>query len=93
VVRSWLFIQRSRVRFLALPHFVRILGGERGLLSLLSAMEELRSRNEVTGTVMLTTQHTISAMALTSPTSGDRLVGIVCSRTKPKDFFCLTTVE
>jgi hypothetical protein len=42
---SWLQIQRSRVRFPALPDCLRSSGVERGPLSLVSTIEELLGRN------------------------------------------------
>jgi hypothetical protein len=41
---SWPQIQRSCVRFLALRHFLRSSGSERGRLSLVSTIEELLGR-------------------------------------------------
>jgi hypothetical protein len=41
----WLQIQRSRVRFLALPDFMSSSGCETGPLSLVSTIEELLGRN------------------------------------------------
>jgi hypothetical protein len=42
---SWLHIQRSRVRFPALPYFLRSSGSGTGPLSLMSTTEELLERN------------------------------------------------
>jgi hypothetical protein len=44
-IYMWLQIQRSLVRFPALPYFVRSNGLERGPLCLVSAIEELLGRN------------------------------------------------
>jgi hypothetical protein len=73
-------------------------GLERGPLSLVSTIEELLERkrsgsgleneNTAVGISQLTTWHSLSAnLALTSPTSGGRSVGIVRSRTQTMEFF------
>jgi hypothetical protein len=74
-------------------------GLERGPLSLVSTIEELLGRKNSgcgpenrdygrKGSVTLTIWHPLSAkLALTSPTSGGRSVGIVRSRTQATEFF------
>jgi hypothetical protein len=83
-----------RVRFLAQPHFLKIVGLERGPLSLVSTTEELRERKSsgscrkprLRSYVICRTDYAkplySQILALTSPTRGGRSVGMVCSRTK-----------
>jgi hypothetical protein len=90
---SWLQIQRSRVRFPALPDFL-VVGLERGPLSLVSTIEELLGRSSSSGiqiwhyafrgSAALTTRRPSirKMLALTSPTNSGRLVGIVRTRTQ-----------
>jgi hypothetical protein len=71
----WLQIQRSRVRFPAVPDFLRSSGLERGLLSLVRTTEEILERNRETGDrVIRCADH---ATPSNSPTSGGRSVCIV----------------
>jgi hypothetical protein len=41
---SWLQIQRSRVRFLEVPHFLKVMGVGRGPFSFVRISEELLER-------------------------------------------------
>jgi hypothetical protein len=96
---SWLQIQRSLVRFPALPDFWVVVGPERGPLSLVSIIEELLERTvaapvyktEINGRgESLRWPHDTLyplKLALTSPRNGGRSVGIVRWRTKPRSFF------
>jgi hypothetical protein len=89
---SWVQIKRSRVRFPAL---------DLGTLSLVSTIEELLGRNSSgpgveireygSGDPLRRPCDTLSPqnLALTSPTSCGRSVGIVRLRTKATEFFCL----
>jgi hypothetical protein len=73
-------------------------GLEWGPLSLVSTIEELLGRNgsgsslenidyDCMGSVVLITRHPCpQKLALTSPTSGGRLVGIILSRTRATEF-------
>jgi hypothetical protein len=91
---SWLQIQRSRVPFLALPDFLRRVGLERGPLSLVRITEELLEwKSNGSGQENLTNDRgdplrwprdTLyqQKLALISPISGGRSVGIVRLRTK-----------
>jgi hypothetical protein len=77
-------------------------GLERGTLSLVSRTEELLGRENIDsglenrdydrrGSAELTTRHSsiLKELALTSPTSGGRSVGIFLSRTQATEFvFC-----
>jgi hypothetical protein len=90
----------DRVQLKALPE-KKVVGLERGPLSLVSTTEELLDRKgavpsrkpriQPQGPVTLTTWHPLSAkkLAITSPTSGGRSFGIVRSRTQTMEgFFC-----
>jgi hypothetical protein len=73
-------------------------GLERGQLDLVSAIEELlgrkKSRIRPLGSVTLTTWHPYpQKLALTSPTSGGRSVGIVGSRTQAMEFSFFSMLE
>jgi hypothetical protein len=85
---------RSGFDFWRYRIFWEVVGLERGPLSLMSTIEELLERKSSgsslqnrdygnTGSIALTTRHPSirKKLALTSPTSGGRSVGIVCSRT------------
>jgi hypothetical protein len=88
-----------RVRFPALPEKKEV-GLERGPLSLESTTEELLERkssgsgleNRDYGCRVLPRLSCgtlyLQKLALTSPTSGGRSVGIVCSRTQTTEFVC-----
>jgi hypothetical protein len=80
---------------------LRSSGSGTGLLSLVSTTEQLLGRNSSgsglenreygsTGSAALTTRHPSirNKLALTWPTSGDRSVGIVRSRTQATEFIC-----
>jgi hypothetical protein len=92
-----------RVRFPAPPHFLRrVVGLQRGLLSLVSTTEELlerknsgfgvESRGSGRRDPPRLPRGTLypQKLALTSPTRGGRSVGIVLSRTQVTEFvlFC-----
>jgi hypothetical protein len=77
-------------------------GLERGPLSLMSTTEELLERSSSgsglenrdygRGVPLRWPRDTLfpqKLLALTSPTCGDRSVGVVCLRTKTTEFFCL----
>jgi hypothetical protein len=77
--------------------FWEVMGLERGPLSLVRITEELlqwkssgsasrKSRLAACGSIALTTRHYPQKLALTSPTSGGRSVGIVPLRTKATEF-------
>jgi hypothetical protein len=95
---SWLQIQRPRDRFPALQSFWEIVGLEWGPLSLVSTIEELLGRNNSgfglenreygRGNQLRWPRDTIypQKLALTSPTSGGRSVGIVRLRSKATEF-------
>jgi hypothetical protein len=95
---SWLQIQRSRVRFPALQIFWEVMGPERSPLSLMSTIEVLLGRNNggsslenkeySHGDPLRWPHDTLypQKLALTSPTSGGRLVGIVRLRTTATEF-------
>jgi hypothetical protein len=95
---SSLQIQRSRVRYPALPDFWEVVGLERGPLSLVSITEELLRRNSSgsglenrecsLGNPLRWPRNTLypQKLALTSPKSGDLSVGIVRLRTKATEF-------
>jgi hypothetical protein len=98
---SWLQIQRSRVRFPALPEFWEVVGLERGPLSLVSTIEELLGRNS-SGSGLENREYGRGdslrwplyalypqKLALTSPTCGGRTVGIVRLQTKTTEFLYL----
>jgi hypothetical protein len=89
----------ARVRFPALPEEKKVLRLERGPLSLVSTTEELLDR-KVTAPVWKTKNTAVGIrhadhvapsirekLAITSPTSGSRSVGIVRSRTQTVEFF------
>jgi hypothetical protein len=87
----------ARVRFPALPEKT-VVGLERGPLSLVSTTEELLDRKiaaavyktENTAVVIRHADHVTPSirkkLAITSPTSGGRSVGIVRSRTQTMEF-------
>jgi hypothetical protein len=89
-----------RVRFPVLPDFLRSMGLERGILSLVSAIEELLERKRSgfgpqNGDFSCrdpprSTRDTppSSKSALTSPTNGGRSVDIVRLRTEATEFVC-----
>jgi hypothetical protein len=88
----------TRVRFPALPE-KKLMGLERGLLSLVSTTEELLDgkvaapvyKTENTAVGIRHADHVAPSIrkkfAITSPTSGGRSVGIVSSRTQTMVFF------
>jgi hypothetical protein len=91
---SWLEIQRSG-RFPVLPDFLRSSGSGTGPLSLVSTIEELLQRKKSSGSGLESREYggrdlsrwprdTLhpQKLALTSPTSGGRSIGIVRSRTQ-----------
>jgi hypothetical protein len=103
---SWLQIQRSGFDFRRYQIFWDVVGLERGPLSPVSAVEELLGRKSngsglespdygCRGSGELSTRHPLylQKLALTSPTSGGRSVGIVLSRTQATElvslFVCL----
>jgi hypothetical protein len=83
--------------------FWEVVGLERPALSLVSRIEELLGRNSSgsglenrkygRGDPFRWPRNSLyqQKLALTSPISGGRLVGIVCLRTKATDFFCVPT--
>jgi hypothetical protein len=93
----WLQIQRSGFYSRRYQIFREVVGLERGLLSLMSTSEELLDRKS-SGSGLenrgyrrrdpsLWPRGTLSAnLALTSPTSGGRSVGIVRSQTQAMEF-------
>jgi hypothetical protein len=95
----WLQIQRSEVRFLALPEFFwEVMGLERGPLSLVSTIEELLGRNSK-GSGLENREYgrrdpsrwprdnpSPRKLSLTLLTSGGRSVSIVSSRTDATEF-------
>jgi hypothetical protein len=92
---SWPQIQRSGFDFRCYQIFWEVMGTERGPLSLLSTIEELLERKSSGSGLeireygrMDPSQLTLypQKLALTSPTSGDRWIGIVCSRTQATEF-------
>jgi hypothetical protein len=101
---SWLQMQRSCVRFPALPDFLEVVGLERGPLSLVRITEELlqwkssgfglENREYGRGDPLHWPRDTLypQKFALTSQTSGGRSVGIVSLRTKATEFFLLFCV-
>jgi hypothetical protein len=95
---SWLQIQSAEFDPRRYQIFWEVVGLERVPLSLVSTTEELRGRKSSSSGVEireygrrdssrwpLGTLHP-QTLALTSPTSGDRSVGIVCSRTQATKF-------
>jgi hypothetical protein len=113
---SWPQIQRSGFDSWRYQIIWEVVGLERGPLSLVSTIEELLERKSSgsglenrdygrKGSAALTMWHSPQKLALTSPTSGSRSVGIVRSRTQatefslvirdcrcPKDDYCITVV-
>jgi hypothetical protein len=100
---SWLQIQRSRFDSRLYQIFCEAVGLERGPLSLVCTTEELVERkNSGSGlekreygrrNPLRRTRDTLypQKLALTSPTSGGRSVGIVRSRTKATEFSLVKT--
>jgi hypothetical protein len=94
----WLQIQRSRVRFPALPDFLRSSGFGTGSTQPLSTTEVLLGRKSSgsglgrreygRGDSLRRPRDILypQRLAITSPTSGGRSAGILCSRTKAKEF-------
>jgi hypothetical protein len=85
----------------------KVVGLERGPLSLVSTTEELLGRNN-SGCGLEIREYAVGIrhvdhvapsirkeLALTSPSSGGRSVGIICLRTEAKDFFlfCIVSVK
>jgi hypothetical protein len=101
---SWLQILRSGFDSRRYQIFSEVVGLERGPLSLVSTIEELLGRKRRGSglqsqeyglrDVLLWPRGTLysQTLALISPTSGCRSVGIVCSRTKATEFICLLHV-
>jgi hypothetical protein len=98
---SWLRIQRSRFGSRSYQILWEVVGLERGPLSLVSTIEELFGR-ESSGYDLESWEYgrrdpsrwprgTLypQKLALTSPTSGGRSVGIIRSRTEGTEFACL----
>jgi hypothetical protein len=96
---SWLQIQRSGFDSQRYQIFWEVVGLERGPLSLVSTIEELLG-SESSGSGLENRQYGCrdplhwsrdtlypQKLALSSPSSGGRLVGIVRSRTKDTEFF------
>jgi hypothetical protein len=82
------------------------MGLERGPLSLMSTTKEIFERESSgfclenrnyghRGYAALTVQHPAihKKLSLSSPTSGGRLVGIVCSRTQATEFYTSTKMS
>jgi hypothetical protein len=94
---SWLQIWRAGFRFPTLPE-KKVVGLKRGTLSLVSTTEELLDRKvaapvyktENTAVVIGHADHMAPSirkkLAITSPTSGGRSVGIVLLRTQTMEF-------
>jgi hypothetical protein len=89
---SWLQIQRSRVRFSVLPDFWKVVGLERGPLSLVSTTEELLERKS-SGSSLESREYGCrdssrwprdnlypQRVGTNFAPSGGRSLGIVCSR-------------
>jgi hypothetical protein len=68
--------------------FCEVVGLEWGPLSLMSTAEDLLGRNSGSG-LENREYGRVDPLALTSPTSGDRSVGIVCLRAKATEFIFL----
>jgi hypothetical protein len=84
---SWLQIQRYGFNSRSYRIFWEVVGLQRGPLSLMSTIQELRERKS-SGSGLSNqeySQRSIRLFVLTSPTSGGRLVGIVSSRTQATD--------
>jgi hypothetical protein len=99
----WLQIQRSGFDSRRYQIFWEVVGLERGPLSLVSTTEELHGRKS-SGSGLESREYGIrdpshwtlgtiypQKFALTSPTSGGRLIGIVRSRTKATEFINTST--
>jgi hypothetical protein len=97
----WSSGQRSWLQILEVRIFREVVGLERGPLSLVSTVEELLGRNSSGSGLERRkygrrdpwwwTCNTLypHKLALISPTSGGRSVGIVCSRTQATELVCL----
>jgi hypothetical protein len=96
--------REARVRFPALPGEKNIVGLERGALSLVSTTEELLDRKS-SGSCLENREYGSrdpscwprgtfypQKLAITSPTSGGRSVGVVRLRTQTMEFVCLFVV-
>jgi hypothetical protein len=89
---SWLQIQRSGIYSRRYQIFWEVVGLERGPLSLVSTIEELLER-KISGSGLEIREYCRRdpsrwppKLALTSPTSGGRLVDIVRSQTQATEF-------
>jgi hypothetical protein len=96
---SWLQIHRSGFYSQRYQIFWQVLGLERGPFSLVSTIEELLER-ESSGSGLENREYGcrvlsrwprgtlyLQTLTLTTPTSGDRSVGLVCSQTQATEVF------